>query len=79
MDTPTPPTIANSSNIPLSPEAPPSKNDNLEATAEILLDKLIYGKLNEFENILKELQEINDSQIVDLIKYMFEFYVKKDD
>ena len=51
----------------------------IEKNSEKLLDLLIYGKLGEFERELSILQSKVDNSIVDLIKYMFEFYVKKDD
>ena len=53
--------------------------NTIELSAEKLLDLLIYGKLEQFEEELKQLQENFDNNVVDLIKYMFEFYVKKDD
>ena len=51
----------------------------IDSSSEILLDYLIYGKLDEFGRELRLLQDNFDNNTVDLIKYMFEFYVKKDD
>jgi hypothetical protein len=51
----------------------------IERSSEQLLDFLIYGKLDQFEDSLNILQEKFDNNVIDLIKYMFEFYVKKDD
>ena len=56
-----------------------NENYTMESSSEKLLDLLIYGKLDEFEAELELLQKSFDNNVVDLIKYMFEFYVKKDD
>jgi len=51
----------------------------MEQKSEKLLDYIIYGKTDEFEKELENFMKDKESNTLDLIKYLFEFYVKKDE